>query len=90
MRKRINMVQFDLGGDVFVIMPKEPKLDDVLSAFMLLGGLLRQGLVHCRDDEADYRKAVDLCVENMKAGDFSPLAKECRKVVVFEKEVGEA
>lgn len=84
------MIAFDLGHGITLTMPHKPMSDDILSAFMLLGGLLYNGIVESRQDKAKFPKMMDECFGYIKKGDFSKIAKEVKRAIVFEDEVAEA
>lgn len=83
------MLAFDLGHGIALTMPRSPTSRDVMSAFILLGGLLYHDLIS-NDPKAKeiFPEAMERCFDFIRKGDFSELAKEVRKVAVFE--AGEA
>lgn len=87
---KVKFIAFDLAHGITLTMPKKAMTDDVIKAFLLLGGLLYHGYVRTEADKARIRMMMDDCFDYIKKGDFSKLAKEAKHAIVFEKEVNEA
>lgn len=90
MTKTVKMILLDFGHDISLTMPKNPKMEDVLYAFSLLGGMLHHGFVRCEGDKERFGEMIDACIEKVKNEDFTEISREIKKAVLFEKEVSEA
>ena len=92
MSKKEKVTLFYLGNGIILQMPRMSMSTEVMSAFILLGGLIYHGMVEVYDNDGKekFKEMMESCFDYIKKSDFSQLAEEVKTVIDVDSGVNKA